>query len=331
MTLSPDPGLATAPSPNCLLCGRPGHLFFAGLEDRLFEVPGQWSMRTCAGCGLTWLDPQPVEAEMGKAYHRYYTHAGEDPVDRVGPRVSYPHRKVRRLYRWVLRRLGVMAARDRLLGMFLDGMPRGTLLEVGCGNGLRLSQLAQDGWQVTGQDVDPSAADHALARYVITVRVGPLAELGLPSEAFDCILMNHVVEHLHDPVGVLRECHRLLKPGGRLVVVTPNIASLGVAVFGPHWRGLEPPRHIHLFSPTSLLQLASQAGFSQLEAFSSVAHAELFASQSLNLRLHGTTVMGAEPSWAVEWRAMAFQIREAWACRTAPDLGEEAVLIARRD
>ncbi len=331
MSLTSDPGLATAPSASCLLCGTPGDPFRSGLEDRLFGVPGAWSLRRCAECGLAWLDPQPLEAEMGKAYRRYYTHADEDPVDRAGPRVSYPLRKLRRLYRWVLRKLGVMSARDRLLGMFLGGVPPGTLLEVGCGNGLRLGQLARDGWQVTGQDVDPSAAEHALARHGVSVRVGPLADLGLPPATFDCILMNHVVEHLHDPVAVLRECHRLLKSGGRLVVITPNMASLGQALFGADWRGLEPPRHIHIFSPTSLLSLARRSGFATVEAFSSVAHAELFASQSLDLQRQGTVIMGAEPAWAVEWRAMAFQIREAWAQRTAPEVGEEAVLIARRD
>jgi SAM-dependent methyltransferase len=214
--------------------------------------------------------------------------------------------------------------------MFLQGVPRGALLEIGCGNGARLAQLARDGWQVVGQEVDLDSAHHAQARHGVPVLVGDLETLDLEPASFDCVLMNHVLEHLHDPVRMLRECHRLLRPRGRLVAVTPNVRSLGLQTFGPHWRGLEAPRHIHLFHTGTLACVAKLAGFTEFETLTSMAHAELLGSQSLDLQARGTTVMGEEPTWAIERQAMAFQLREAWAFRTDPEIGEEAVLIARR-
>jgi len=327
----PTPYLAVAPAPDCLLCGTPGNRFLTGLRDQLFGVPGMWSMSACPGCGFLWLDPKPTHEDIGKAYQRYYTHADEDPADRVARRPPFWRRKLRRIYRWALRRLGVIEARNRIIGMFLVGLPKGSLLEIGCGNGARLARLASEGWQVVGQEVDPQSADHAQTRHGVSVWVGDLVSLGFAAETFDCILMNHVLEHLHDPVGVLKECRRLLKPGGRLVAVTPNARSLGLRRFGPHWRGLEPPRHIHLFHPGTLAKAAEVAGFSHCQTFTSPAHAELFATQSLDLHARGTTVMGEEPTWDLERQAMLFQLHEAWAFRTNPELGEEAVLMAQRE
>jgi SAM-dependent methyltransferase len=320
--------LAVAPVPHCLLCGADGVPLVSGLQDHLFGVPGSWSLSLCPVCGFGWLDPQPTRGDIGRAYEHYYTHADEDPSDRKLTRPPFLRRKLRRIYRWGLRRLGVIEARNRILGLFLEGVPKGRLLEIGCGNGTRLAQLAKEGWQVVGQEVDPKSAEHAQSRHGIAVLVGDLDTLGLEAESFDCILMNHVLEHLHDPVGLLQECRRLLRPGGRLVAVTPNLLSLGLRTFGAHWRGLEAPRHIHLFRPATLLRVAALAGFSSMETFSSVAHAELLAVQSLDIQARGRTVMGEEPTWKVERQAMAFQLREAWAFRHDPNAGEEAVLIA---
>ncbi len=323
-------GLKTGSKPQCLLCGQPGHPHLSNLTDRLFGVAGAWDLSRCQACGLVWMDPMPLPEEIGKAYQRYYTHAEDDPQSRSASRAPYLRRKWRRAYRWLLRRLGVMEARSRIQGMFLEGRPKGRVLEVGCGAGERLLQLAADGWRAEGQEVDPQAGHRVRSRSDIQVHVGTLEALSLPAAAYDCILMNHVIEHLHDPVGLLEECLRLLTPGGLLVVVTPNIESLGARTFGVSWRGLEPPRHLYLYGRDTLRQLALRTGYAEVESFTSVAHAELLAIQSFDLQARGTTVMGEEPSWPLERKAMAFQLREAWAHRTDPSVGEEAVLLARK-
>ena len=78
---------------------------------------------------------------------------------------------------------------------------------------------------------------------------------------FDLITMNHVIEHLHDPLDDLAACYRLLKPGGRIWIETPNIQSYGHKSFGANWRRLETPRHLVLFSRKTLYRALSNAGF----------------------------------------------------------------------
>ncbi len=83
----------------------------------------------------------------------------------------------------------------------------------------------------------------------LEVRCGSLEEQGYPAESFDAVTLCHVVEHLSDPRATIDECFRILKPSGRLVVATPNSDSLSRRLFGKDWRGLEPPRHLMVFSP----------------------------------------------------------------------------------
>ncbi|MBN2408840.1 MAG: class I SAM-dependent methyltransferase, partial [Candidatus Aminicenantes bacterium] len=83
-------------------------------------------------------------------------------------------------------------------------------------------------------------------------------------DSFQAIVMNHVIEHVPDPSGVLRKCRRLLAPGGRMVIVTPNPAGLGHRLFKKSWANLDPPRHPHLFSPKALRAAAEEAGFESI-------------------------------------------------------------------
>jgi 2-polyprenyl-3-methyl-5-hydroxy-6-metoxy-1,4-benzoquinol methylase len=102
-------------------------------------------------------------------------------------------------------------------------------------------------------------------KFSLNVFQGTLEEAEFPDEHFDTITMNHVIEHVPDPIKVLEECRRELKPGGRLVVVTPNIKCLGHYIFRENWRGLEVPRHLFLFSLPSLRACAEAAGLEASE------------------------------------------------------------------
>jgi SAM-dependent methyltransferase len=211
--------------------------------------------------------------------------------------------------------------------MWLDDVPPGRLLDVGCGDARGLQALIARGWRVEGQEVDPAAAAEARA-HGVAVHEGELAALGLPAERFDAVTLNHVIEHVHDPLGLLVECRRLLRPGGILVAVTPNAGSLGHRRFGPAWRGLEPPRHLHVFSTAALGRLAVAAGFSDVSTRSTGANAYTFgaASSMLAARRAGRPLgfVGARV------RALGFQVSESLSMMTAPDAGEECILRAAR-
>ena len=144
--------------------------------------------------------------------------------------------------------------------LYVPFVPNGRLLDVGCGNGATMVTLQERGWRVRGIDFDPKAVAAAQTNG-LDVSLGGLLEHRFPSKSFDTILVSHVIEHVPDPIAVLTECHRLLKPGGTLVALTPNADSRSHKMFGECWRGLEVPRHLHIFTPQSLATAARQAGF----------------------------------------------------------------------
>ncbi|MDP3664643.1 MAG: class I SAM-dependent methyltransferase [Nitrosomonas sp.] len=145
--------------------------------------------------------------------------------------------------------------------MYLNNIAPGRLLEVGCGNGKRLARMRDLGWDVTGQEIDSVASEYVRQEKGIPVHLGPLETMDTPGE-FDVVILSHVIEHLHDPVALLKMCHLLLKKNGLLVLLTPNVASYGHRKFGAGWRDLESPRHIHLFTCKTLVRLAQKSGFS---------------------------------------------------------------------
>jgi SAM-dependent methyltransferase len=322
--LTSAPEIRSAPATACFLCGSAGLRLHEELADRLFGASGRWSFRRCprADCALVWLDPKPLSEDLPLAYRNYYTHdggAGDAPSR--GP----AKRMWNVLKESVWRLLGIHRERRRLERFLLDRGRGRRLLDVGCGHGHQLAQLARLGWQVEGQDVDPDAALLASTSEGAPVHLGPLETLRLPGESFDAVVMNHVLEHAVDPIALLRECHRLLRPGGVLVSITPNAASWGHDRFGPDWRGLEPPRHIHIFTPRSLLCLAERAGLGQAETWTTAANAESFARGSLAVR---------DPRNAVGWRpavgAFLFQVRATARHFQHRDSGEECVLRVQR-
>lgn len=93
----------------------------------------------------------------------------------------------------------------------------------------------------------------------VHLRVGTVEDVA-PDDRFDAVTLNNIIEHVPDPVATLRRSWELLAPGGCLVVLTPNAASLDHPNFGVRWRGLEPPRHLYLFSAASLAEVATRAG-----------------------------------------------------------------------
>ena len=289
-------------------------------------------MKTCPQpeCGLAWLDPFPRTEDLSLAYQSYYTHEesnGDGSALRRGLYAAY--RFAMFLPTWLV---GLAAERNRLQSMFLTRLMPGRLLDAGCGNGGFLFRMKERGWAVQGVDFDAKAIENARRKYGLQLLVGDLKGAQFPTASFDAITMNHVIEHVPDPFDELRECHRLLKPGGVLVILTPNIQSMGHQIFKQHWRGLEPPRHLHIFSVGALRAAALSVGLEIVEARSSAAHADIIGGASLSIHNapnhHSSTC--PPPNLRRTLQAVLFQYREHFRVRRGISCGEEAVLVCRR-
>jgi SAM-dependent methyltransferase len=275
------PAMRTSPCPTCYSCGAPGVPLYRDLRDKLFGAAGTWSLSKCSapGCGLLWLDPMPIAADLPLAYQTYYTH-GEKPTSAL-------YGLGKSLFALVtdgfLSVGGIPAERKRARLMFLGGSPPGTLLDVGCGDGAFLAAMAKRGWQVTGIDFDPVAVEAARNVHGLDVHVATIESVVEGGASFDVVTASHVVEHVPNPVEFLSHCRRLLRPGGRMVLKTPNADSFGSRRYGRAWRGLEPPRHLHIFTLEALETSARKAGFASCNFFTTSVGAEhiLVASRLL--------------------------------------------------
>jgi len=284
---------------------------------------GQWTLRRCLddACGLIWLDPMPLESEINKAYVGYYTHTHEAKPDLL--RAIFRRAKVA-----LATLLGLRRTQLRANVMYLDDTKPGKLLDVGCGNGSFLKRMREKGWNAEGLDFDPLAIERAQSDG-LHARLGDLTTMGYPANSFNAITMNHVIEHVGNPEAYIAECWRILAPGGKLIVVTPNNRSWGHHLFGRNWRDLDPPRHLHVFSSKSLLRIARRAGFSDFTSRTSAANAEVVFLGSTRICEHGFhSLTLSEPSVSRSLRSLYLQYREASKMLRDPTLGEEIVLIA---
>jgi 2-polyprenyl-3-methyl-5-hydroxy-6-metoxy-1,4-benzoquinol methylase len=321
------PGLLRGESRRaCPLCGSSGISLHAGVEDPLFGVPGRWNLRRCSAddCRLVWQDPMVIDADLPLAYREYYTHAGAGLPSAM--RTAMPDRRFFELDRWFTRLLRLQPARDRHAAAYLHDAPAGALLDVGCGNGQYLADMQARGWSVRGTELDPEAAATATRLHGIPVDVGQLPALAYPAASFDAVTARHVVEHVRDARDFVAECWRILKPGGRLVLVTPNADSLGHRHFGVHWRGLEQPRHLFLYGPVAMQALLHRAGLPAAQPFSTAQGAAYILRSSLAGK--AAQAPRARPfAQASIWWLLC---REVAAIRRGVQTGEELVAVVRK-
>jgi 2-polyprenyl-3-methyl-5-hydroxy-6-metoxy-1,4-benzoquinol methylase len=269
-TAAPEAGIHSEPRPNCPFCGATREKLYSELVDWLYGVPDTWSIRSCSNCRIAWLDPQPLASDVPRLYARYCTHDSNKSASWMGQlqnevsktvwaRMGYPVGAAKGLMPRSLAYLPFAKRRAALAVLNLVASETGRLLDVGCGNGEFIEQMRSYGWTVAGIDLDPSAVAYGRSRG-LDVHVGTIADLPETTQ-YDVIALTHVIEHVPDPIELLRECAKRLRPvTGRIVITTPNLESLGHKWFGKYWRGLEVPRHFVIFSSTGLRQCVARAG-----------------------------------------------------------------------
>ncbi|MCB7129009.1 MAG: class I SAM-dependent methyltransferase [Candidatus Brocadiales bacterium] len=348
--------IGTRPCPDCYVCGLPGQPLYSDLQDRHFGAPGKWNLKKCPDpdCGLIWLDPMPTEEDIGRAYEHYYTH-NVDTGDQFLQSSSFSIRlylikksPLRPLLLFL--RQGYFASTfgyapgtplwQRLVsyGLYLfprevrrlaqqlryaHFVPGGKLLDVGCGDGTFLAQMRDLGWEVEGVEVDPLAVEQ-VRKLNLPVHCGSLEQRSFENNRFDVVSMNHVIEHIYNPLEVLKECYRILKPGGMLIAITPNTRSATHRKFKESCFHLDPPRHIHLFTSPALKNLASKAGFVVQMRTSAVGASWVYIESELFARNHQS--LKTCPQLFLSFKTLIFDLYESCLILRGKDSGEEIIL-----
>ncbi|MDR1105022.1 MAG: class I SAM-dependent methyltransferase [Treponema sp.] len=215
----------------------------------------------CTRCGLVQMNPQP---SAGAVAGRYTSAYGKEYL-------AYElenERNFLRLQEFALRDAGFDELEHGLLGPAAKGQSGGgaggpsapRVLDVGCATGALLEKLRDRGWAVRGLEISPSAG-YARDVRALDVRSLPLEKSGLEDGSFDAVLASHLIEHLNDPALFIREAARVLAPGGRLFITTPNISGLQARFSGGRWRSAIFD-HLYLFSAATLSALLVKEGFS---------------------------------------------------------------------
>jgi 2-polyprenyl-3-methyl-5-hydroxy-6-metoxy-1,4-benzoquinol methylase len=312
------------------------------------------------------MDPCPIQEDIAEAYANYYTHsdlpAAPDVRRRSGSGVV---RRLRRVWHSIskrtlrpLRKISEASYRSVIYGdpsakfapkwaypffylfplsrahtdfsyMFIPVRPGQRLLEIGFGSGAMLTLMNERGWNAEGIDFDEQSVANARARG-LNVNAGDVCAQRYPDATFAAIVSSHVVEHLHDPVSFIQECRRILKPGGNLVLITPNADSFGRKLFGSSWFPLDPPRHLLIFTAASLQSTGVKAGFAKGEVILNARDANSIFTGSRNIVLNGHHPWGDIGSrWRQTW-TRGLQIVEWGLTCFRPSLGEELIVIFRK-
>ncbi len=230
-------------------------------SDRTQPVWRQGNMRIdeCKGCGVFFTVERPTEKRMMALYDG-------NTLIRERPDTITKNEECKPAWK--------MAEHAQLLDRISDlGVSGGALLDVGCFSGLFLSNASKRGFDVSGVEPNHEAYLHVRDFWGFEVAHGTLSAADLASERFSVVSFLDVIEHVPDPVSELKEALRLLRPGGLLLLVTPNVKGLPQrAVKTKRWFTREPfcpiddvPWHLWGFTRESLALCVEKAGFTVKE------------------------------------------------------------------
>jgi SAM-dependent methyltransferase len=227
---------------NCLLGCGPLVVGGERLRDNRYGLEREIRIAWCRVCGLGATVDPPAQGELDELYRTLY---GDEKTEAQIPATTL----AARIWHHVN---GSLPLADQRLD--------GPVLDVGCNRGEVLLVLRSRGLEVTGLEPNPVAAAAARA-HGLEVIEAQIERADLPESRFGSILLSQVLEHVHDPHGVLRRLRPALRPDGRLYIVVPNMESVWRRAFGPDWVHWHVPFHLWHHTRRSLELLLEQSGF----------------------------------------------------------------------
>lgn len=285
-----EPGVASCP-----VCGSEKYQRLFSDRNRRDGIDCGGTYAVCGKCSHRYLRERPAWGEIVK----YYSLTAPDLTANSGKvdAASLLQQAQQPLPGWkkLLRKFSF-----RPHSWPIEKVTPGTkrLLDLGCGSGGKLIEFAARGYEIWGVDVSPDAIK--VCQKILPQGhfiVSELANINLPAGYFDYIRLDNVLEHIPEPRGLLRECQRLLKPDGKLLIYVPHGNSLTVRIFRGNSVSAWIPFHLHLFTRPSLQYLLSQAGFNHFVVYGYYPFSWLPASiMQWKRRKHGRADLTA-PTW----------------------------------
>lgn len=227
------------PLKQCDSCGSKKHSF-------VHRQSNGWEIRECGTCHLVQILPKPSRSDVARLYEHDWEH--------FSPYVSQTsaHREYfKKLLRFIIHAT--------------DGETHGRrLLDVGCATGLLLEEAKSIGMTVVGIDISADAVSYCRSKgqAVINTTLPEFSKEKIP--AFDIITACEVIEHEYDPIMMIKSAYYLLKPSGIFVVTTPNFNTFYRKLFGGRWVGYQHPEHLWFYTPQTISDAFSRAGFTNV-------------------------------------------------------------------
>jgi 2-polyprenyl-3-methyl-5-hydroxy-6-metoxy-1,4-benzoquinol methylase len=250
---------STPPATNeyvpCLCGGKEFLSVYRSCPDRRHWTPGTFNIVRCENCRLVQTNPRPTQESIKYYYPSSYVSFVEDEHKDLGRLLSLLRSTIRIPYHF---RYGIVPR------VWSPTGAANRVLDIGCGAGILLTEMAQLEWEPWGIEPNEELAKAVTARLHIgeeRIFVGTAEAASFADETFDLVTMSHVLEHLHDPRGVLSKVHGWLRSDGLLRIWVPNISSFESRIFRQLWHGLDMPRHLYHFDPSTLRQLIESCNF----------------------------------------------------------------------
>jgi SAM-dependent methyltransferase len=223
---------------DCPLCGEP--------ESFPLHQEGSFQMVRCPSCQFIFLNPRPTIESLHYFYQQYLPE--EESSIESWEKMMKP-------------------VFNRAASLLQQYKREGQLLDVGAGFGFFLAEMKDKGWDVTGVEISQKAMDYARNVFGLTIHPGPMEKVGFPDNYFDAVTGFYVIEHLPYPMVFLRECHRILKPGGLLLLRYPHTTPIKnlLQIFGIKNRLYDLPAHLSDFSPKMIQRCLERIGFGKCQ------------------------------------------------------------------
>ncbi|RLC64679.1 MAG: hypothetical protein DRI01_02965 [Chloroflexi bacterium] len=240
---------------NCPCCGQNDFevLFESNMKandlyksvETVYMIPGgRWGRHVkCRNCNFIYVNPVGKASEINKAYSQ---------------RKSIDASIIRE------NRLRASKSQVELVRRYKNGT---YLLDIGCGEGFFLFNASRAGYITKGIELSQDAVEYARREFGLDVEAKPFEELRFPEDHFDIITLWQVLEHVPYPRVILKEVHRILKPGGLLVASTPNIEGIPAKILGKRWWNIRQ-LHINQFTLKTLSTILRKVGFKNISSVS---------------------------------------------------------------